>query len=275
MASTHEIKVQWNSHHTKLPEMFNRFLDEGKLTDCSISVEGTSLEVHRIVLAACSPYFKALFDAHPSSQHPIIIMRDFRLSDIKALIQYMYKGAVQITRDDLREFQKTSQALKIKGLADEEPDEEPDGRDNSHSRTNRVYPTQSRAVVPPTRAQFAQPARSYGQPPQGPPHRQSPKLQPKRNARAANPTPPKKMRSTQPSQTTRSSPANPALPSTTFHAVPVSQASNARQTQPEDKAQDGGQEVKVKEEVLDPPTEEPQEQIGESEEDVGSDDDPE
>src|SRR5277367_4423062 len=109
MASTHEIKVQWNSHHTKLPEMFNRFLAEKKLTDCTISVEGTSLKLHRIVLAACSPYFKALFDAHPSSQHPIIIMRDFRLSDIEALIQYMYKGVVKITRDDLREFQKTSQ----------------------------------------------------------------------------------------------------------------------------------------------------------------------
>ena len=61
-----------------------------------------------------SHYFKVLFDAHPSSQHPIIIMRDFRLSDVKALIEYMHKGVVQITRGDLREFQKTSQALKIK-----------------------------------------------------------------------------------------------------------------------------------------------------------------
>src|SRR5277367_2523259 len=81
MASTHEIKVQWNSHHTKLTEMFSNLLDKKKLIDCTISVDGTSLGVHRLVLAACSPYFKDLFEAHPS-QHPIIIMRDFRLSDI-------------------------------------------------------------------------------------------------------------------------------------------------------------------------------------------------
>jgi len=51
------------------------------------------------------------------SKHPIIFMRDTQYSELKALIQYMYRGEVEIEKGKLESLISLAQALKIRGLA--------------------------------------------------------------------------------------------------------------------------------------------------------------
>ena len=44
------------------------------LVDVTLSCEGQSLKAHKLVLSACSPYFKALFQEHVEN-HPIVILK--------------------------------------------------------------------------------------------------------------------------------------------------------------------------------------------------------
>lgn len=54
-------------------------------------------------------------NAHP---HPIIYMKDIKCSEMKALINFMYKGEVNVSQSSLSEFLKTAEALKIRGLTE-------------------------------------------------------------------------------------------------------------------------------------------------------------
>lgn len=48
-----------------------------------------------MVLSSCSTYFDAIFSQH-EERNPIVILKDVKYADIKALVEYMYKGEINV-----------------------------------------------------------------------------------------------------------------------------------------------------------------------------------
>ena len=70
-----------------------------------------------MVLSACSPYFQSMLYNTPD-RHPIVFLRDVRFHEIKALLEFMYRGEVSVDQDNLSSLLKVAEGLKIKGLAE-------------------------------------------------------------------------------------------------------------------------------------------------------------
>lgn len=49
-------------------------------------------------------------------QHPVIILKDVKHTEIVTLLKFMYQGEVNVRQDDLPNFLKVAQMLQIKGL---------------------------------------------------------------------------------------------------------------------------------------------------------------
>lgn len=49
----------------------------------------------QVVLSACSTYFDTILSQH-EEKHPIVIMRDVKFSDMRVLVDFMYKGEINI-----------------------------------------------------------------------------------------------------------------------------------------------------------------------------------
>lgn len=68
------------------------------------------------MLAACSTYFESLLGENPC-KHPIIILpRDIKLWEIQALVDFMYKGEVNVSQAGLPDLLKCAETLQIRGL---------------------------------------------------------------------------------------------------------------------------------------------------------------
>ncbi len=82
--------LRWNNHGTNLTEVLERLLLQDSLTDVTLACDGQSFKAHQTVLSACSPFFESLLvkNTHP---HPIIYMKDIKNSEMKALLNFMYK----------------------------------------------------------------------------------------------------------------------------------------------------------------------------------------
>lgn len=100
-----------------MSEVFQNMLVHENLVDVTLACEGASIKAHKMILAACSPYFQNLFMANPC-KHPIVILKDVKFNDLKAIIDFIYSGEVNIPQDQLNSLLKTAETLKIKGLAD-------------------------------------------------------------------------------------------------------------------------------------------------------------
>nr|XP_012549420.1 protein abrupt isoform X3 [Bombyx mori] len=109
--------LRWNNFQANITSQFEALRDDEDFVDVTLACEGHRLEAHKVVLSACSPYFKELFKNNPCP-HPIIFMRDCEVSHIRALLQFMYVGQVNIAQAQLSAFLRTADALQIRGLTD-------------------------------------------------------------------------------------------------------------------------------------------------------------
>ena len=82
-----------------------------------VACDGQTCKAHKMVLSACSPYFKALLEENPA-KHPIIILKDVPFQHLTAILEFMYAGEVNVAQDQLPAFLKTAERLKVKGLAE-------------------------------------------------------------------------------------------------------------------------------------------------------------
>ncbi|XP_021930284.1 protein bric-a-brac 1-like isoform X2 [Zootermopsis nevadensis] len=118
-SATQQYCLRWNNHRSNLLAVFDELLRNEAFTDVTLACEGgTSVKCHKMVLAACSSYFQSLFTELPC-RHPVVVLKDVKYSEMKAILEYMYRGEVNVAQDQLGELLKVAEALKVKGLVEE------------------------------------------------------------------------------------------------------------------------------------------------------------
>ncbi|XP_054011823.1 protein bric-a-brac 2 isoform X3 [Hylaeus anthracinus] len=112
-----QYSLRWNDFHSSILSSFRHLRDEEDFVDVTLACDSSSFTAHKVVLSACSPYFRRLLKANPC-QHPIVILRDVASSDMESLLRFMYHGEVHVGQEQLAAFLKTAQMLQVRGLAD-------------------------------------------------------------------------------------------------------------------------------------------------------------
>ena len=53
-----EFCLKWNNHRTTIISVMDNLLEEESLVDVTLSADGQFIRAHRVILSACSPYFR-------------------------------------------------------------------------------------------------------------------------------------------------------------------------------------------------------------------------
>ncbi|XP_047735618.1 protein abrupt isoform X3 [Hyalella azteca] len=117
--TSQEFCLRWNNYHSSLISTLDSFKNEQMFVDVTLGCEGKYLVAHKMLLSACSAFFRDLIKLYPCP-HPIIILPpEVRHSDMEKLLHFIYQGEVNVLQENLARFLKTAEMLKIKGLADD------------------------------------------------------------------------------------------------------------------------------------------------------------
>ncbi|XKL59291.1 hypothetical protein PGB90_000307 [Kerria lacca] len=115
---TQQFCLRWHNYQSSLLATLPQLLDGDDLTDVTLCAGSRSLKAHRVVLSACSEYFKELFKELGPSHHPVIVLPGVEFADLCALVTFMYSGEVNIYESQLASLLSMADVLHIRGLAD-------------------------------------------------------------------------------------------------------------------------------------------------------------
>ncbi|XP_033608768.1 broad-complex core protein isoforms 1/2/3/4/5 isoform X4 [Cryptotermes secundus] len=117
MGTGQQFSLRWNNYLRHITCAFDSLRSDEDLVDVTLSCEGKRIRAHKMLLSACSTYFRDLFKENPC-QHPVIIFRNVKFEDLAALIDFMYQGEVNVVQDQLASFLTTAELLAVQGLSD-------------------------------------------------------------------------------------------------------------------------------------------------------------
>lgn len=119
MASSQQFSLKWTNYTNHITNAFDSLRSKEDFCDVTLSCEGRKIRAHKVLLSACSTYFKEIFKENPC-QHPVIIFRNVKYDDLLSIVVYMYQGEVNIEQDALPTFLHTAEMLAIQGLTEDE-----------------------------------------------------------------------------------------------------------------------------------------------------------
>lgn len=64
MADQQQFFLKWNDFQSNMVTSFRHLRDEKSFTDVTLACEGQTCKAHKMVLSACSPYFKSLLEVN-------------------------------------------------------------------------------------------------------------------------------------------------------------------------------------------------------------------
>ena len=113
---TEKLCLQWNDFKDNVNSAFETLRKDSDFTDVTLACEdGQQLEVHKVILAASSPFYRNIFKRNKHT-HPLIFMRNVKFVDLEAIIDFLYCGETNVFQENLDSFLALAEDLQLKGL---------------------------------------------------------------------------------------------------------------------------------------------------------------
>jgi len=144
------FKLRWNDHHSIFFSTAENFILGDHLTDVTLSCGKQEFSAHKLVLSICSTYFNELFTPKTHKQRPansaaIVYLKDVDPHHLELLLNFMYRGEINVEEDELISLLSTAKGLQIRGLSDNEEEERSPSpqSENSNHKTIKSKPSSS------------------------------------------------------------------------------------------------------------------------------------
>lgn len=117
MNGAKQYAVNWNNHMNHVRKAFDTLLTNCELTDVMLYADGQKIGAHKMLLSACSTYFKNLFLELPQ-EHPVIVLKGVSYPVLIDILKFIYNGEVSVDSEVFDGFLQTAEFLQISGLTD-------------------------------------------------------------------------------------------------------------------------------------------------------------
>jgi len=169
--SSEKFCLRWNDFERNISSAFKDIRDEKEFFDITIACEDEQLQAHKVILSACSPFFKKVL-CRNHHQHPLLYLKGVSYKDMESVLNFMYHGEVNVAQDDLNSFLQVAEDLRVKGLTQNNGGNIGTEPKKPVDNIPKHEPSQSRVRNPGPALHSTN--RSHHTPPPAPPPRQHP-----------------------------------------------------------------------------------------------------
>ena len=147
--------LNWNDFKDLVKVSFEELRTDTDFTDVTLACEDQSIKAHKVVLSACSPFFKKLLK---SCQHPqpLIYLKGMKARSLTAIIDFLYLGEANVYQEELEDFLAQAEELQLKGLDGKSEKEIPEYPSQTFKITERVDVNKKQNAPKKQMSRFAQ-----------------------------------------------------------------------------------------------------------------------
>ncbi|XP_072010523.1 kelch-like protein 40 [Engystomops pustulosus] len=111
--SAQQSEEQRLYQQTLLQDGLKDMLDNNKFIDCVLKIKGKDFPCHRLVLAACSPYFRAMFLTDENKE---IDLEDVDPDVMGKILHYVYTSEIEITEKNVQDIFSVANLFQIPSI---------------------------------------------------------------------------------------------------------------------------------------------------------------
>ena len=111
------MQLKWDDFQENFQTFFKELRSDTDFTDVTLVCKDQSIEAHKVILAARSPFFNRLFKAFPHP-HPLIHMRGIKGRELNAVVDFLYQGEANILQEELQSFLTVAGEFELEGLTE-------------------------------------------------------------------------------------------------------------------------------------------------------------
>jgi len=149
--------LRWNDFETNISAGLRELRNEKDFFDVTLACDDSQLEAHKVILSACSPFFRNILRRNPH-QHPLLYLKGVKYTELQSVLNFMYHGEVSVAQEELNSFLAVAEDLKVKGLTQNSPGEDSlknNSKPEAYKQNNK--PRLPQAIVGPKRARIVEP----------------------------------------------------------------------------------------------------------------------
>ena len=156
--SSEKFCIRWNDFETNISVAFRELRDDKDFFDVTLACEDEQLQAHKVILSACSPFFRNVLRRNPH-QHPLLYLKGVKYTDLQSVLNFMYHGEVNVAQEELNSFLAVAEELRVKGLTQ---------NNQSAAAANRIKENYNSAPRSPSAPKVRPPERDPIPPPKRP-----------------------------------------------------------------------------------------------------------
>ena len=96
----------------------NAMIVAGVLCDMTLVDESLEIPAHKMVLAACSPYFYAMFTGFTERDSSRVVLQGLDPEALQILVEYVYTSEVDVTEDNVQCLLPAANLLQLTDVRD-------------------------------------------------------------------------------------------------------------------------------------------------------------
>jgi len=113
-------KVCLKINQLNIREYFIKLREDQNLFDVTLATDdGPHIQAHKMVLSAGSHFFNDTLLKSNNHSNMLIYLKGISNAQLEPIMDFLYNGEAFLLQEDVKEFLRTGQELKIKGLEDE------------------------------------------------------------------------------------------------------------------------------------------------------------
>ena len=127
------LALKWADFAANAEKSFEQARRAQEFFDVTLVCEDSELEAHRLVISSGSEFFQNILrrTRHP---HPLIYLKGIWRTELEAVVDFLYNGETRIPQSCLETFVNTAKELKVKGILNQDEDEETDTKKENQSK---------------------------------------------------------------------------------------------------------------------------------------------